>query len=147
MNKNTTLAMAIFCLFFLGNTDSLKAQINISLQDINACPGDVINVPVLVENFDGIGSITMAINYDPDALHYTGHVNPHLELAMGSFLTNADVFNGQQQVRASWYWIVPANVGTGTLVELIFEVKCNSSNLDFSSRPNISLFVFSRLSC
>jgi len=131
MNKNATLALAILCFIFLGNTNVVQAQINVILPNIDGCPGDVVNIPVLVENFDGIGSITMAIDYDEDALHYTGHVNPNISLASGSFLTNSFDNNGQMQVRASWYWIFPANVGTDTLVELIFEVKCEATSLTF----------------
>ena len=131
MKKNATLALAILCFIFVGNISIVQAQINVILPDIDACPGDVVNIPVLVENFDGIGSITMAIDYDQDALHYTGHVNPHVSLASGSFLTNSFDNNGQMQVRASWYWIFPANVGADTLVELIFEVKCEATSLSF----------------
>jgi hypothetical protein len=72
-------------------------------------------VPVHVENFTDVASLSLKLGYDTNILVYTGYQN--LNPALGnSFLMNG--YNNQ--VIMSWFSLSPASIGTGILLEIKF---------------------------
>ncbi|MFM7357540.1 MAG: cohesin domain-containing protein, partial [Sediminibacterium sp.] len=94
----------------------------------NVCTGDTVTVPVSIFSANGLGAISLSINYNPANLTFVGasQINPAVA---SSILINAANFNGQDQVRAGWFDINPINLN-GLLFNLRF-VANNSSSLNF----------------
>ncbi|MFM9061141.1 MAG: cohesin domain-containing protein, partial [Bacteroidota bacterium] len=94
----------------------------------NVCTGDTVTVPVSIFSANGLGAISLSINYNPTNLTFVGasQINPAVA---SSILINAANFNGQDQVRAGWFDINPINLN-GLLFNLRF-VANNSSSLNF----------------
>ena len=91
--------------------------VNASVGNFTACVGQNISVPVEVTNFIDVSAFSLTLAYDTSRLQYTG------------FTANAAVQNGAivnsvgTQIRASWFNINPATIGTGTLITLQFTAK------------------------
>lgn len=78
-----------------------------TLGDIVGMPGDVVCVPITVENFDNVVSIQFSFNYDPSVLSYTGFLNPNTLIGLGAGNFNVNDPNGF----INFVWFDP-NVGT-----------------------------------
>jgi len=71
------------------------------ISNANACQGDTVIVPVSLLRANGVGAISLAINYD--ATNYTFVDAVNIDPSLSTVLVNAGVFNGVNQVRAGWY--------------------------------------------
>ncbi|MCX6270090.1 MAG: HYR domain-containing protein [Bacteroidetes bacterium] len=94
------------------NTTTLSA----SLQNILACPGNNILVPILVTGLTGVGSFNLAFNYDNTKVTYTGYQDLNPAFSGGLFLANGTT----TQVRIALNSILPVDIGTATLITLKF---------------------------
>ncbi|MFM7910817.1 MAG: cohesin domain-containing protein, partial [Bacteroidota bacterium] len=74
-----------------------------SISNVSGCVGDTVSVPVVVNNLNGIGAISLALNYNASALSFIGFENANLAIQSSNLLVNAGVFAGQSQVRLSWF--------------------------------------------
>lgn len=81
-------------------------------------PNESVVIPITTENFYDVSSISLALNIDPAVLTYTSIQNIHPELLPGVLLAN------QAGSTVFISWINPfgeANIGTGTMFELVFD--------------------------
>lgn len=103
----------------------------IFVKNVNAQPGETIEVPVCIENNTGIASVRMKLTYDPDALTPTG-VEP------GNLSGGAQVASNAGQTGE--YYILWSNAedvaGDGSLVNVIFTV---SESISVGESSEISL--------
>jgi PKD repeat protein len=97
----------------------LPQIITATLPAVTRCD-DTLSVPLLVENFNDVAAISMAINFDTSLLVYTGLVDVHPALA-GTIVDNA--VNGILYI--SWASLSPAMAGDTTLLELGFTALQN----------------------
>ncbi len=88
-----------------------------SVGNFTACVGQTISVPVVVNNFIDIAAFSLTLGYDTSKLQYTG------------FIANSVVQNGLivnsvgSSIRASWFNLNPATIGSGTLLTLQFTAR------------------------
>lgn len=87
------------------------------VENVNAQPGETIEVPVCIENNTGIASVRMKLTYDPDVLTPTG-------VEAGNLSGSAQIAGNAGQTGE--YYILWSNAedvtGDGTLVNVIFTV-------------------------
>jgi hypothetical protein len=80
-----------------------------------SCEGSFL-VPITVEDFNNVATISLGLLYNPSIIHYTGYTNVHPQLASSFFQINA----AGGEVFISWFSFTPANLGTGKLFDLAF---------------------------
>ena len=99
-----------------------------NIANISGCVGDTVSVPVIVNNLNNIGVISLALNYNASALTFIGFENAQLAIQSSNLLVNAGVFAGQSQVRLSWFNTNPISLGNSpvTLVNYRFVVNASS---------------------
>ena len=94
------------------------------------CPGQVI-VPINVTDFIGVASFSLALNYNPAVLNFTGYQNLNIAVAAGMFTTNA--VGGK--VYLTWSNNSAATIATaGLLVELKFTGITGTSSLTWDTQ-------------
>ncbi|MFM8317154.1 MAG: cohesin domain-containing protein, partial [Bacteroidota bacterium] len=100
-------------------------QVNASIAVGNgtvACPGDVITVPVTISDAANLAAISLALNYNTQALSYVSYSGLNPAIANNFLINN---LNGQ--VRVAWFDLTPANFSAQTvLFNLVFNVQGNS---------------------
>ncbi len=101
---------------------------SLSLGSSNACPGQLIDIPLNATNLNNIGAITLYIGYDTAVLKYEGHANAHPQFA--GIMSNAVVVPAPQ-VSIAWSSITPGNLPNGKLLDLQFTHKLNSCAVNF----------------
>lgn len=103
----------------------------ISIGNVTANPGDIIDIPVDVSNFTDIGAISLYIGYDPAVLSFQGltNVNPQAAGLSGNAMTNPD------QLAIAWFANPPAyaNIASGKLMDLQFTYIGGSCDLTFNA--------------
>ncbi len=95
------------------------------------CPGQVI-IPVNVTDFIGVASFSLALNYNPSVLTYTGFQNLNAAMSLaGIFSANAS----GGVVYLTWSSTGPATIaGGGLLIELVFTGVPGSSALNWDTQ-------------
>ncbi|NBS40924.1 MAG: hypothetical protein EBS73_17085, partial [Betaproteobacteria bacterium] len=106
-----------------------RAPVITSINNTPGCVGDTISIPVQVQYGNGIGAISLALNYNASALSFIGFENANPAIQSSNLLVNAGVFAGQSQVRLSWFNANPINLGNSpvTLVNYRFVVNASST--------------------
>lgn len=103
----------------------------IFVENVNAQPGETIEVPVCIENNTGIASVRMKLTFDPDALTPTG-------VEAGNLSGSAQVAGNAGQTGE--YYILWSNAedvtDDGSLVNVIFTV---SESISVGESSEISL--------
>ncbi|NDF06743.1 MAG: hypothetical protein EB066_10005, partial [Betaproteobacteria bacterium] len=74
-----------------------------------ACPGDVVTVPITVNNVANLAAISMALNYNSSAVSYVNYSGVHPSIASNFLINNV---NGQ--VRVAWFDLNPVNFNLTT---------------------------------
>jgi|GEM_PF-1324783 hypothetical protein len=92
-----------------------------SLND--ACPGTKV-VPITVEEFNSVYGFNLVLTMDP-GVSYVTFQNAHPELATAQININPVGNN----VQINWFSIIPASIGTGTLLELVLQTTSGNYNL------------------
>ncbi|MHC1708240.1 MAG: GEVED domain-containing protein [Bacteroidales bacterium] len=87
------------------------------------CPGTKV-VPVTVEEFNGVFGFNLVLQLDPDVT-YLGYQNVHPELGTGTVTVNPIGNN----VQMNWFSVIPASIGTGTLLDLVLQTSSGDHNL------------------
>ena len=93
------------------------------------CPGLTV-VPIQVTDCNGIGAVSLVLNYNGSVLTYTGYQNLNPALAAGMLIVNGT----GSQVIISWVNTVAASPGTGTLLELKFTGVTGSSPMTWDTQ-------------
>ncbi len=102
--------------------------IGTTIESVSGYAGDYV-IPITVNDCNGVGAISLAFDYDPLILEYTGYQNPHTDLSTGFLIVNGT--NGECII--SWASITPSNIGNGTLLELLFTSHVGSCNLTWDT--------------
>lgn len=142
------------------NPFSLQTQL-VNLGTCSTLVGDTLDVPVILQNYSGVGitSISMAVDYDSTKLRCLPNVIGLQSTLNQNFISNSAWFNnlGPQantagsQFRAAWYQLNPVTL-SDTLFKIRFVVKepgthpinfdvqtpgnCEYSDLNASVIPN-----------
>lgn len=103
--------------------------INTSVAGASACPGTEFGVAVSATNFNNVGAISLALNYNPDILTYTGYSNINDALSSGDLVVNAT----GGTVYVSWSSANGATIGNGSLFSLLFTGVTGSSGLQWNT--------------
>ena len=92
-----------------------SATITITAGIANSCPGEFV-IPVSVENFSNVASLSLSLTFDQNLVSYIGYSDLNTEIQNGFFSINVL----DNQVKLGYFNIAPANIGTGLLVNYIF---------------------------
>ncbi len=119
-------------ILFIGLAQLANAQnLTVSLPDTIVTVGaKSLNIPLLVQNFNNIGAVSLKINYNPSVLKFNGITNA----PVSGFTANADTVNGV--IAIGWFSSdgkTPLNIGNGKLADLMFNFTSGSSPLNFVS--------------
>ncbi len=138
MNK---IILTIILLY--AGLESYSQTITTTAGAVTSCPS-LVTIPITVENFDNVASISLTLDYSGTKMNYLEYKNPNPELASGTFLVNGIT----DKVIISWFSLTAIQIGSGTLVELEFdyfmedaELKwdtINSGNCQYSD-PNLDV--------
>jgi hypothetical protein len=110
---------------------SLQAQINTAAGTVTSCPGQIV-VPVNVTNCNGVGAISLVLNFDNTNLTYTGYQNLNVALTAGLLIINST----GNKVVISWANTVAINLGNSTMVELKFNALPSTTNLAWDTQTS-----------
>ncbi len=103
----------------------INAQtISTTAGSVTSCPGEIM-VPITVTNCNGIGAISLLLNFDNTKLTYTGYQNLNPELN-GGLIT---IYSSGNQVVIGWARTNAANLGNATLLELKFNATPSTTSL------------------
>ena len=111
--RTTILLSLLFALLI-----SAKGQDTIitRLPQSTVCAGD-ITIPIVVENFNNVASISLVFNYDSTFLKYDSYNNVNPVFGSGMFFVNAT----NQKFIISWFSLQPVSIGNGTLLDVNFK--------------------------
>ncbi len=114
--------------------NAATSGITISIGNLSACPDNQVVYPITATNFNDIFSMSLAINYDPTSLTYVTHQNDNVDLAGGGFW---QINNPGNQFLLAWFSMTPANLGSMTITEMVFQVvnpaTINNSEINFDT--------------
>jgi hypothetical protein len=129
------------------NPFSLQTQL-VNLGTCSTLVGDTLDVPVILQNYSGVGitSISMAVDYDSTKLRCLPNVIGLQSTLNQNFISNSAWFNnlGPQantagsQFRAAWYQLNPVTL-SDTLFKIRFVVKepgTHAINFDLQTPGN-----------
>ncbi len=105
------------------------AQINTTATSVTSCPGPVV-VPVTVTNCNGVGAISLILNFDNTHLTYTGYQNLNAALTVGMLIINS----AGGKVVISWANTTATNLGNSTMVELKFTAVTSTTSLAWDTQ-------------
>ncbi|MBN1300227.1 MAG: T9SS type A sorting domain-containing protein [Melioribacteraceae bacterium] len=117
----------LILLSFVGNSYS---QISMTLGDVTSTSGANISVPLNVENFNNIGSISLKITFTPGVISY-------VELQNSQFQPIA-LSHNSSSVSIGWFSLSPLNAGTGKLMDIIFHYNGGTSDIVFDAACQIA---------
>lgn len=112
--KHLFRTLVIVCL--IGTYSMGNAQvIHTSIADTVINEGDTIALPITVEDFDGVASISLTMNYDLSVVELVGVQNPNPAF-MGGLISGGI----PPRFRLAWFSLAPVNLGNDMLIELLF---------------------------
>ena len=122
-------------------TSAQEATLSIDSQE--AEPGAVLEIPIEVENFTGIGSLSLIINYDPASLSFPEDAETDKLIARAptdDFIANVPE---PGELRISWFDSTggqdPIDIERGTLLFLTFsEFTGGDVEITFSNHSEIT---------
>ena len=94
----------------------------VNIGQVNGCRGQLVAVPLQVQDFNDISAVTLNIRYDTAALTYVGYSNTALT---GNLIVNAPGQGGL--VIVSWYSLTSVNISNGLLMNLNFITRGSSA--------------------
>ncbi len=94
---------------------TVNPVITTTIGTVSTCPGSFI-VPIQVEHFFNVASISLTLNIDTAVLTFNGAQNMNPALAGG--FTTINLLG--DQVKFSWFSLMPASIGDGLLMNLSF---------------------------
>ncbi len=127
-----TLILKILLLLLMATwVGSTQAQINTTAGSVTSCPGDTL-VSINVTNCNGIGAISLVLNFDNTKLTYLGYQNLNPALTVGMLIINAT----GNKVVISWANTTAANIGNSTLVKLKFNAVTSTTTLSWDTQTS-----------
>ena len=137
--RNVTVAMSGYqyrcvvcgtcepCAYSSAATLTVNYIIHTAISGTSACPNEVFSCPVTVSNFNNVGAISLALNYNPDILTFVDVTD--VNAVLPGLLANAS--NGT--VFVSWYSTTGVSIGSGTLFQMRFRGVTGSSSLTWDA--------------
>ena len=127
---------ALLLVVAMGPGSALAQNTTVSIESQEGEAGAPVEVPVKVENFNGIGSLSLVINYDPTILSFDE--DNLIEGAPRDFLRNVPE---EGELRISWFDSTggqdPINIGEGVLFNITFsEFAGGSSDVLFNQQES-----------
>jgi hypothetical protein len=123
----------LIVLFALSISAVFSQQTTTTLPQVFGNPGNDLAIPVIVNNFNGVASISMVLEFSSSVLEFNGLQNIHSNLT-GNFMTNVmPGTTGNNLLVISWFALVPANIGNGNMMELKFHYLGGSSSLKWDT--------------
>ena len=101
--------------------DSVTVRVSpkIFVPDMAVCQGDTIDVPVIASQLDSVAAISLALNYNQQAMTYVGYTRLRPDMVSTSSIGTAS-----GQVRLGWFGLSPlVSGGSDTLVYYRFVVN------------------------
>ncbi len=125
----------IILLIFLASGTWVSAQtLTLSLDTVNAHPGDSISIPLTTQNFLNVGSMTLYIQYSPSVLTFSHVTNWNDQLLPGIHLSN----HSGNTLAIVWADINGANIPNGKIGDLRFKYLGGTSNLTFTTNSELT---------
>jgi hypothetical protein len=112
-------------------------QVTMSLPDTNVSINSSLSLPLNVEYFNNIGSISLKINYNKNVLTFkniANTINNASEWQIGNDAVNGVITIGWNSTDA----VTPINIQKGKLLDLLFDFKEGSSPLTFNAETYIT---------
>ena len=113
-------------------------QVTLSLPTTTAAAnGTDVVLPVSATGFNHVGSFSLTITFDKNALTFNGVAN---QPTFGSFnSTAAALANTNGSLNIAWFSVSPAlNFGSGTLLNLLFTHKTGAGNVTFATTSSVT---------
>ncbi len=96
------------------------------------CPGNA-TIPITVNGFTGVGSFSLALNYNAAILTFVNTQNPNIALSTATGALVVDAYNGK--VYLTWASQTAATIAAnGILVELVFSGSSGSSTFSWDTQ-------------
>jgi hypothetical protein len=114
---------------FVGNCNTVPDTIECVLPEVNVCQG-VIHYPVIINNADGLASISLGIVFNPLHLTYETYSNPFPGLSSGFLAVN----DNNNNIQIGWFSVSPVNMNLDTLLCLDFIADTGWSALYFNTQ-------------
>lgn len=111
----------------------------ITIGDVAACEGDMVDVPVLANNFMDVAAITFYIEIDTLTLHYDTLLNINEQFASSQIITNMVMNSTPPALIVTWVSMTPANIMQGKLFDLKCTYLSGISTLSFDEGCEIVL--------
>ncbi len=124
----TLIRKLIPLLFIILGPGIVNAQITTTAGTVTSCPGEIA-VPINVTNCNNVGAISLMLNYPNTVLTYLGYQNLNAALTTGYLIVNST----GSKVIISWASTTPANIGSGTLMQLRFTAIPGTSSLNWDT--------------
>lgn len=118
--------LALLLGLLLSRANAQNTQL--SLSQLQACPGDELVFSLTVENLNNVAAFSLFIGYDSTVLTYNGHTN--VPPQFGNLLTNA-IPSPQTKVAIFWNSVSGASLLSGVLVDLQFTFHGGDISLPF----------------
>ncbi len=103
----------------------LNEPIEAILPNVLECPDNQVVVPILVQNVYNIAAVSLTFNYDPAVMTYVNYQNLNPQLAGGI----SNFYSVPGEWKFSWFSLTPVNIGTGILIEPVFNYLGGASDL------------------
>ncbi|MBE0640972.1 MAG: hypothetical protein IH599_02985, partial [Bacteroidales bacterium] len=120
----TAATCVAYCVPASLSVDPVIPVIAASLPTVTACPGDTLIIPVSVTNFNFVGEISLAFNFDPSVLQYAGIQN--VLPGMASLTANP----GMGTLTLNWNG-TPIFGGSTAMAELLMVYAGGSSSMNW----------------
>lgn len=104
-------------------------NIHTTVGSLNTCSQNEFGIPISVTDCYHVGAISLALNYNPNVLTYTGYEGVNPALSGGQLQVNA--LNGT--VFIAWASVDGAMVGNANLLTLNFTALTGSSSLSWNT--------------
>jgi hypothetical protein len=101
------------------NVNAATTGITVSIGSMSGCPGNQVVFPITATNFNDIYAMNLTVNYDPTSLTYVTHQNDNADLTASGFW---QINNNGNQWFLAWFAMTPANLGSLTVTEMVFQV-------------------------
>ncbi len=109
--------------------NSLTSNIIVQAGTVTNCPADNwVTIPVNVTDFNDVGSFSLNMTFNPAEVVFVGiqNVNPALSAVPVSTISTSS------SITLDWSFVMPANVGTGLLLEMGFNYIGGNADLTWT---------------
>ena len=120
----------IFALLIITLPGLIHGQtINTTAGTNQFCPGELV-VPVNVTNCNGVGAISLTLQFNTSVLSYLNYESLHPQLASGNLIVN----KVNDKIYIGWASSTAANVGDGLLIGLRFSGVAGTSSMTWDTQ-------------